>query len=621
MNFDIVVIGAGHAGIEAALAAAKTGIKTAIFTINKSKAGEMSCNPAIGGLAKGQVVREIDALGGIMAKAADTTCIQFKVLNSAKGPAVRGLRAQADKIEYCRYMLGILENTPGLTLIDETVLQVTTSDSGVTGVICASGERFGAKSVIITVGTFLNGMIHIGLESFPGGRRGDPPAVELSESLKSLGLKTIRLKTGTPPRVARDSLDYSFFTEQPGDAIPVPFSFSTEKITTKQAMCWLARTTPETNAVIEANLNRSPLYSSTDRRIFGTGPRYCPSIEDKVVKFPDKKSHQVFIEPEWRDSSEMYLNGLSSSLPADVQEAFLKTIPGFKDVKIIRPAYGIEYDSFPSYQIKHTLETREIPGLFLAGQINGTSGYEEAAAQGIVAGINAAAKIKNMEPLILRRAESYIGVMIDDLVTLDLQEPYRLFSSRAEYRLLLRNDNADMRLNRYGEKYGLLSGQAAESSKKKKEFIEAEKKRLEKIWLKPSKTLNDYLSCCGTSAITEPVNLMSLFKRPETSYEELAKYSGGIPEMPQHCLECLEAEVKYEGYITRQLREIEQNARLENKKIPADFDYTKASGLSTEARQYLARIKPETIGSASRIPGVTPADINVLLILLRKTEV
>ncbi len=618
MNFDIAVIGAGHAGIEAALAAAKAGMKTALFTINKSKTGEMSCNPAIGGLAKGQVVREIDALGGIMAKAADETCIQFKVLNSAKGPAVRGLRAQADKREYCRYMLGILENTPGLTLIEAMASQISVSDSAVTGVICESGENYGAKAVIVTAGTFLNGVMHIGLESFPGGRRGDPPSVSLSKSLQSLGLKTIRLKTGTPPRVDRDSLDYSFFTEQPGDAVAVPFSFSTEKIEAKQVLCWLARTTPETNTVIEANLNRSPLYSPTDRKIFGTGPRYCPSIEDKVMKFPDKKSHQVFIEPEWRGSNEMYLNGLSSSLPADVQEAYLKTIPGFKNVSIIRPAYGIEYDSFPSYQIKHTLEVKSVPGLFLAGQINGTSGYEEAAGQGLIAGINASAKIKGIDPLILPRSESYIGVMIDDLVTLDLQEPYRLFSSRAEYRLLLRNDNADLRLSSYGVKYGLLGEKAAVSAGIKKSFISSERKRLENITLQPSKELNEYLISRGTSAITEPSNLMNLFKRPETDYEGLMKFGGEIPKVPQHYTECFEAGVKYEGYITRQLKDIEQSAGLERKKIPENFDYSKTTGLSTEAKQYLSKMRPETIGSAARIPGVTPADINVLLILLKK---
>ena len=621
MNFDVAVIGAGHAGIEAALAASKMGMKTALFTINISKAGEMSCNPAIGGLAKGQVVREIDALGGIMAKAADATSIQFKVLNSTKGPAVRGLRAQADKKEYCRYMVDVLKNTPNLTVIEAMASGVTVSGSSVSGVKTQNGDTYQAKAVIVTAGTFLNGVMHIGLESFPGGRRGDPPSVELSESLKSLGLKTVRLKTGTPPRVERGNLDYSFFTEQPGDSEPVPFSFSTEKITTQQEMCWLARTTPDTNAVIEANLNRSPLYSPTDRRIFGVGPRYCPSIEDKVVKFPERKSHQVFIEPEWRGSNEMYLNGLSSSLPADVQEAYLKTIPGFKNVKIIRPAYGIEYDAFPSYQIKHTLESKNIQGLFLAGQVNGTSGYEEAAGQGLVAGINAAAKIKGLEPLILQRSESYIGVMIDDLVTLDLQEPYRLFSSRAEYRLLLRNDNADLRLSRYAIKYGLIPPDAADSVLKKESFMQSERKRLENRLLKPSEELNAYLASCNTTPVTEPVSAMTLFKRPETGYRELAAFSGELPDVPGHWLECFEASVKYEGYIARQLKDIEQHAKLEHKKIPENFDYAKAPGLSTEARQYLTRMKPETVGSAARIPGVTPADINVLLILLKKYSV
>lgn len=617
-NFDVIVIGAGHAGCEAALASSRMGCKTALFTINLNKIAEMSCNPAIGGLAKGQLVREIDALGGEMAKAADATCIQFKVLNSKKGPAVRGLRAQADKKEYSKYFRKTLEKQENLIIIEAMVDEIIADDNGVKGVITSKNERFFSKTIIVATGTFLNGVIHIGLESFPGGRRDDPPSINLSSSLKKLGLNLGRLKTGTNPRVDKNSLDFSKFTPQYGDEIPTPFSFTTKKIEIDQVVCYLTRTNEKTSKIIYENLDRSPLYSKTNKKIFSVGPRYCPSIEDKIVKFPEKTSHQVFIEPEWRDSDELYLNGLSTSLPLDVQYAYLKTIPGFENVKILKPGYGIEYDFVFPIQIAQTLEVKSIPGLFLAGQINGTSGYEEAAAQGLIAGINAAAKIKNMEPLILDRSQAYIGVMIDDITTQNVTEPYRLFSSRAEYRLILRNDNADIRLIDYGRKYGLINDEFYSLFMRKKEFYINEIKRLNTTIIYPSEETSKALTELGTSPIKEPTSLFNIFKRPEVSYEDLKLFTQIENNIHQHFIDFLEAEVKYEGYIKKQNEEIEKFKKLEFQKIPEDFDYYKFPGLSKEAAQKLSATKPKTIGQASRIPGVTPADINVLIILLKK---
>jgi len=617
-NYEIIVIGAGHAGCEAALAAAKMNAKTALFTINKNKIAQMSCNPAIGGLAKGQLVREIDALGGEMAKAADATCIQFKVLNSTKGPAVHGLRAQADKKEYSLYMKRIVENQKNLDLIEAMVDSILIDDKGIIGIQTADKKYYSCKAVVVTPGTFLNGLMHIGLESTPGGRLGDPPSCALSDSLKSLGLKLGRLKTGTNPRVHKDSLDYSKFKPQEGDKEPTPFSFSTEKIKIDQVLCYLTNTNENTHKVIADNLDRSPLYSKTNKKIVGIGARYCPSIEDKVVKFPEKKSHQVFIEPEERYSDEMYLNGLSTSLPLDVQYAYLKTIPGFENVKILKPGYGIEYDFvFPS-QINQTLETKSIPNLFLAGQINGTSGYEEAAAQGLVAGINAVLKIRGEPPLILDRSQCYIGVMIDDLTTKEIKEPYRLFSSRAEFRLLLRNDNADIRLMEIGYKLGLIDKKLYDRLLYKKDFFKKEIERIKKTFLKPDETTNKKLLSLNTTPIKEPTSLFNIFKRPEISYRDLKLFTEINENLPAHFIQYLDAEIKYEGYIKTQLEQVKQFQKMESKKIPDDFDFSKVKGLPKEAIQKLTQIKPKTIGQASRIDGVTPADINMLLLFLKK---
>ncbi|HRU38864.1 MAG TPA: tRNA uridine-5-carboxymethylaminomethyl(34) synthesis enzyme MnmG [Candidatus Goldiibacteriota bacterium] len=616
-NFEIIVIGAGHAGIEASLAAARMGMKTGLFTINRDKIGFMSCNPAIGGLAKGQLVREIDALGGEMAKAADATCIQFKVLNSGKGPAVRGLRGQADMRQYSIYMKNTCERTENLYIIEAAVEEILTSDSRVEGVM-AGGRKYGAKSVIVTAGTFLNGLMHFGMESRPGGRLGDPPAVGLSASLKRLGISLGRLKTGTCPRVDRKSLDFSFFTEQPGDNEPVPFSFSTDKIRTRQELCWLVNTNELTAKAITDNLDKSPLYSSTGRKIFGIGPRYCPSIEDKIVKFPEKKSHQVFIEPQERHSDEMYLNGLSTSLPIEVQYEYLKTIPGFKNVKILKPGYGIEYDFIPPLQTLNTLESRIVPGLYFAGQVNGTSGYEEAAAQGLIAGINAALKILNKPAFVTDRSESYIGVMIDDLTTREIKEPYRLFSSRAEYRLVLRNDNADIRLMEYGKKFGLISEKQYGIMAAKKTFLQDEIKRLGNTHIHPSVETDAKLKKIGTSALRKESSLLNILKRPEVSYTDLRAFTAIDENAPGHFIDYLDAEIHYEGYIKKHVLEIEQFKKLENKQIPPDFDYRKIKGFSKEAHQKLSELRPKTVGQASRIEGITPADVNVLLIMLKK---
>ena len=618
-SYDIIVIGAGHAGCEAALAPARMGLKTALFTINIDHIAHLSCNPAIGGLAKGHLVREIDALGGEMALAADRTSIQFKVLNSNKGPAVHGLRAQADKYEYPAYMRRVLQNTDNLEIKQALVESITTDDKGITGIITDTGTFYSAKSVIVTTGTFLNGTIYIGLQHFNGGRLGDPPSKGLSISLAGLGFKLGRMKTGTNPRVDIRSVNLDKFTPQPGDEKPVPFSFRTENINTDQIMCWLARTNENTAKIIMQNLDRSPLYSSTDRMIFGIGPRYCPSIEDKVVKFPEKTSHQVFLEPEARNSNEIYLNGLSTSLPRDVQLMYVRTIEGMEKAEITRPGYGIEYDFAPPTQLSKYLETKLIPGLFFAGQINGTSGYEEAAGQGLIAGINAALKLSGKAMFSPGREDGYIGVMIDDLVTKGVTEPYRLFSSRAEHRLVLRNDNADIRLMEYGRSFGLIDDKTYDTFMFKQEFYKTEKERLNKIYVRPSPETNVKLTDMGTTALQSESSLLQLLRRPEVPYEALSVFTE-IPKVLNHISEYFVSEIKYEGYIKKQNEQIEKFKKLEEKIIPPGFDFMKAEGLPLEARQRLNEIKPETLGMASRIQGVTPSDINVLLLLIKKLQ-
>lgn len=618
-SYDVAVIGAGHAGCEAALAAARLGLRTIIFTVSMDSVALMPCNPNIGGSSKGHLVREIDALGGEMGKVIDQAFIQSKMLNKSKGPAVHSLRAQADKDKYSRIMRETLENQENLDIKQTEIVNILTEDGRVTGVENFSGMIFPCKAVILCTGTYLKARCIYGEVSANTGPNGLQAANHLTDCLKNLGIRMYRFKTGTPARIDKRTVDFGKMEEQFGDERIVPFSFTTdpEDVQIDQVSCWLTYTTKETHQIIRDNLDRSPLFSGA---IEGTGPRYCPSIEDKVVKFADKERHQVFIEPEGLHTNEMYIGGMSSSLPEDVQYAMYRSVPGLENVKIVRNAYAIEYDCIDARQLLPSLEFREISGLFSGGQFNGSSGYEEAAAQGLIAGINAARKLQGKEPVILDRSEAYIGVLIDDLVTKESKEPYRMMTSRAEYRLLLRQDNADQRLTKIGYEIGLIPEERYQRLLKKEELIEKEIIRLKSATVGTSEKVQNLLVSRNSTPLSSGSTLAELIRRPEISYKELETIDEGRPEMPEdlknEVIEQIDISIKYEGYISRQKRQVEQFKKLEKKKIPEDIDYDKVKSLRIEAVQKLKEYRPVSIGQASRISGVSPADISVLLVYL-----
>ena len=613
-QYDVIVVGAGHAGCEAALAAARMGCSALLLTINLDAVALMSCNPAIGGLAKGHLVREIDALGGEMGKNIDATGIQFRILNTRKGPAVRASRAQADKQLYRLRMKSVMERQPNLDLKQGEVTSLVVEGGRVTGVETKVGLRFSGATVVITTGTFMRGLIHVGLTSYPGGRAGDLPSIGLSDQLRDLGFRVGRLKTGTPARLDGSSINFEQLEPQYGDDPPAPFSFSTGAIEQSQVPCHIAYTNERSHDIIRAGLDRSPLYSGI---IQGVGPRYCPSIEDKVVRFPEKIRHQSFIEPEGRDTVEVYPSGLSTSLPVDVQIAFYRSIVGLEKVEIMRPAYAIEYDYVDPIQIHASLETKLIANLYHAGQINGTSGYEEAAGQGLMAGINAALRSRGREPLVLRRDEAYIGVMIDDLVTLGTTEPYRMFTSRAEYRLLLREDNADLRLREHGHRVGLLAEKEHEEFLLKRERIGTELARLKTTKILPSEIAPTTVEAYGLHDLQNAVTFEELLRRPEVTYEDLARINPTFAGVPRAVREQAEIQVKYRGYIERQQVEVERSIKMEGTKLPVSMDYDAISGLTGEVREKLNKHRPDTLGQAGRIPGMTPAALAVISLTLK----
>ena len=618
-DYEVAVIGAGHAGIEAALAAARLGAKTAIFTMSLDAIGNMPCNPSIGGTAKGHLVREIDALGGEMGKAADATFLQSRMLNRGKGPAVHSLRVQSDRDEYHKEMKHRLELQDGLDIIQAEICDIRTDENGaVKELVTKLGAVYEVKTAIICSGTFLHGRIYVGDVSYESGPDGLHAAIGLSEALERLGIHLRRFKTGTPARVRRDSIDYSKLEVQAGDEPIIPFSFETPREGLKnQVVCHIAYTNEKTHQIIRDNIHRSPLYGGM---IEGVGPRYCPSIEDKVMRFSEKPRHQSFVEPVGLHTEEMYLQGLSSSLPEDVQVQIYRSIVGFENVKIMRNAYAIEYDCIDPLDLKASLEFLKVEGLYGAGQFNGTSGYEEAAAQGLIAGINAARKVQGKEPLILDRASSYIGTLIDDLVTKGCSDPYRMMTSRSEYRLLLRQDNADQRLTPIGHEIGLISEERWQYYLHKQELIEQERKRIEKLTFGPSKQLNEMLESRGTAPMETGAHASDLIRRPQVSYKDLEPFDTERPQLPDEVTEQVEIQIKYEGYIQKQLIQVEQMRRLETRKIPEDINYEEVRGLRLEAIEKLQRIRPHSIGQASRISGVSPADISVLLIYMESCK-
>ncbi|MFD1172935.1 tRNA uridine-5-carboxymethylaminomethyl(34) synthesis enzyme MnmG [Oceanobacillus picturae] len=617
-HYDVIVIGAGHAGVEAGLASARMGAKTLMLTLNLDMIAFMPCNPSIGGPAKGIVVREIDALGGAMAKVIDKTHIQMRMLNTGKGPAVQALRAQADKPLYIKEMKNIIENEENLTIRQGMVNELIVEDGVCKGVITESKAAYSAETVIITTGTFMRGKVLMGDLEYESGPNNQRVSVKLSEHLEELGFELTRFKTGTPPRVNSHTIDYSKTEIQPGDEKPQSFSYETTEYITDQIPCWLTYTNEFTHEIINENLSLSAMYSGMKR---GTGPRYCPSIEDKIVRFNDKPRHQIFLEPEGRDTEEVYVQGLSTSLPESIQHDMVRSVEGLENAEIMRAGYAIEYDAVVPTQLWPTLETKKIPGLYTAGQINGTSGYEEAAAQGIMAGINAAAKVLGKDPVILDRSQAYIGVLIDDLVTKGTNEPYRLLTSRAEYRLLLRHDNADLRLSETANELGLITEARYQKFVEKKRLVEEDKKRLNKLIIKPSEAINQVMEEAGATPLKEAVKAYDLLKRPELSYDIIEQMIEPNPELSEEMKEQVGIQIKYEGYIKKAYEQVARMLKMEDKKIPDDIDYDEIGGIATEAKEKLKKVRPLSVGQASRISGVNPADVSILLVYIEQGNI